>query len=106
MITTSNRCPRLFTVTEVAEQMKVSGRTVRRKISGGELHFHRLGRQIRVSEEDLLSLPQPAPPIVSARVTQSPAVSTSNTVLVNTSRGRPLEKSYCSINYFYPIVLL
>ncbi len=51
----SNRCPRLFTVTEVADQMKVSGRTVRRKISGGELHFHRLGRQIRVSEEDLLS---------------------------------------------------
>lgn len=53
-MTTPIRCPRLFTVTEVAERMKVSDRTVRRKIIAGEMHFHRLGRQIRVSEEDLL----------------------------------------------------
>ncbi len=44
---------RLLTVNEVAELLQVSSKTVRRWIERQELRTHRLGRQLRVSEEDL-----------------------------------------------------
>jgi excisionase family DNA binding protein len=44
---------RLLTVNEVAELLQVSGKTVRRWIERQELRTHRLGRQLRVAEEDL-----------------------------------------------------
>ena len=44
---------RLLTVNEVAELLQVSSKTVRRWIERQELHTHRLGRQLRVAEEDL-----------------------------------------------------
>ncbi len=44
---------RLLTVNEVAELLQVSSKTARRWIELQELRTHRLGRQLRVSEEDL-----------------------------------------------------
>ena len=44
---------RLLMVNEVAELLQVSSKTVRRWIERQELRTHRLGRQLRVTEEDL-----------------------------------------------------
>ena len=44
---------RLLTVADVAEHLKVDPRTVRRWIKNRALHFHQVGRQQRVTEEDL-----------------------------------------------------
>ena len=52
---TRSRLPRMLTVNEVAEAMNASTRTVRRWIANGDLHAHRLGRLLRVSEEDVLA---------------------------------------------------
>jgi excisionase family DNA binding protein len=46
--------PRLLSVKAAAEQLGVCTKTVRRWIKSGALHMHRLGRQLRISEDDLL----------------------------------------------------
>jgi excisionase family DNA binding protein len=52
----SNRTkPRWYKVKDVANRLNVDERTVRRWIDSGKLRHHRLGRAIRVSEEDLLA---------------------------------------------------
>ena len=43
----------LLTLPEVARRLSVCTKTLRRWIGGGQLRIHRLGRQLRVSEEDL-----------------------------------------------------
>jgi excisionase family DNA binding protein len=43
----------LLTVEQVANLLSVSTKTIRRLIEGEQLHFHRVGRRIRVSREDL-----------------------------------------------------
>jgi excisionase family DNA binding protein len=53
MSTPTRRSPRLRTVAEVAEELRMSEKTVRRWEKSGDLHFHRLGRQLRISEDDL-----------------------------------------------------
>ena len=45
--------PRFYSVHEIAEQLDVSERTIRRWVIAGELIAHRFGRQLRVSAEDL-----------------------------------------------------
>ena len=45
--------PRLLTIADVAECLRVSTKTVRRKIDANELAVHRIGRRLRVTEEDL-----------------------------------------------------
>ena len=45
--------PRLLTISEVAVRLRICTKTVRRWIDGGDLHAYRIGRQLRVSEEDL-----------------------------------------------------
>ncbi len=45
--------PRFYSVQEIAEQLDVSERTVRRWIASGELVAHKLGRAVRVSDSDL-----------------------------------------------------
>lgn len=55
MTTMPSRLPRLYTVAEVAKQLSISTKTVRRWLQGGQLHAHRLGRQLRLSEEDLVA---------------------------------------------------
>jgi excisionase family DNA binding protein len=49
----TRRGPRLLAVDDVAEQLAVSTKTVRRWIKRGDLHVHRLGRLHRVAEDDL-----------------------------------------------------
>lgn len=44
---------RFHSVREVASQLGVSTKTVSRWIAAGTLHRHKVGRQIRVSDEDL-----------------------------------------------------
>lgn len=44
---------RFFTIREIAEQRRVSERTVSRWIAAGELKVHKFGAAVRVSEEDL-----------------------------------------------------
>lgn len=48
-----SRTPRLMAVTDVAQLLKVSTKTVRRWIKRGDLHVHQCGRQHRITEEDL-----------------------------------------------------
>ncbi len=47
------KLPNLFTIKDVAAYAKVSPKTVRRWIDAKELPVYRLGRAIRISEEDL-----------------------------------------------------
>lgn len=47
------RAPQLLTVSDVAERLRISAKTVRRQVDQGELRVHRIGRQLRVSEQDL-----------------------------------------------------
>ena len=45
--------PRFFTVTQVADLLAVSTRSVRRWVANGELFAHKFGRTVRISEIDL-----------------------------------------------------
>ncbi len=47
--------PALYSVTETAKLLKVSPRTVRRWIKKGDLKVHRFGRQIRITDSDLVT---------------------------------------------------
>ena len=53
MAVSPSRLAPLLTVPATAEKLGVSVRTVRRMIDVGDLHVHRLGRSIRISQEDL-----------------------------------------------------
>lgn len=52
-MTKPNCAPRMFAVTEIAEQLGVCSKTVRRWMARGDLHAHVLGRSVRVSQDDL-----------------------------------------------------
>ena len=45
--------PRLLVVTDVADRLNVSIKSVRRWITCNELHSHRFRQVVRVSEDDL-----------------------------------------------------
>ncbi len=47
--------PALYSVTETAKLLKVSPRTVRRWIEKGDLTVYRFGRQIRITDSDLVT---------------------------------------------------
>ncbi|HEX8233358.1 MAG TPA: helix-turn-helix domain-containing protein [Caulobacteraceae bacterium] len=51
----SPRVPRMLSIGDVAEAMNASTRTIRRWIADGDLHAHRMGRLVRVSEDDLVA---------------------------------------------------
>lgn len=55
MTVSSTTTPTLYTIIEVAKLLKVSTKTVRRWIDAGDLIAHRLGRQLRITESDLLT---------------------------------------------------
>ncbi len=44
---------RLLSVKQVAEELNVSIKTIRRQIASGAMIAHRIGRSIRVSADDL-----------------------------------------------------
>jgi excisionase family DNA binding protein len=46
--------PRLLTVPDAADALKVCERTVWRWIEAGELEIYRLGRAVRIAEEELV----------------------------------------------------
>ena len=52
MTTPAPRAPRFLMVSEVAAQLHVSTKTVRRRIARGELRVHQIGRQHRIAEDD------------------------------------------------------
>ncbi len=43
---------RFYSVTEIAERLGMSEKTIRRWISAGDLVAHRLGQQLRIAEND------------------------------------------------------
>ena len=45
----------LYSVVEIAKRFGVSARTVTHRIDEGKLRHHKIGKQIRVSEEDALN---------------------------------------------------
>ncbi len=47
--------PALYSVTATAKLLKVSPRTVRRWIEKGDLTVYRFGRQIRITDSDLVT---------------------------------------------------
>ena len=47
--------PLFLSLDEVAHALGVSKKTISRRVKAKELHTHRVGRQLRVSEEDLAS---------------------------------------------------
>ncbi len=47
--------PALYSVAETAKILKVCPRTVRRWIEKGYLKVHRFGRQIRITDSDLVT---------------------------------------------------
>ncbi len=51
--TTKTGLPRMLSPADVAALLQVSTKTVRRWIEAGELRVHTLGRQLRVSDDDL-----------------------------------------------------
>lgn len=48
-----SRPVRMLAVTDIAARLRVCTKTVRRWIDRNELRVYRLGRRLRVSEEDL-----------------------------------------------------
>ena len=53
MINQHLRPSRMLTVSDVAERLQVCTKTVRRWIDRSELRVHRIGRQLRISEDDV-----------------------------------------------------
>ena len=52
MTSKSHSAPRLLSMAQVGDLTNVSTKTVSRWIAAKELRHHKLGRQVRVSEED------------------------------------------------------
>jgi excisionase family DNA binding protein len=48
--------PRLLTVAEVAEGLRVSAKTIRRMVARGELQVIRIGRAVRIMETEYIRL--------------------------------------------------
>lgn len=67
---------RFYTLTEVAEALGVSTRTLRRHIRRGTLRVHRIGRAVRVSARDLDGFLDQAsrPPLESCGAPGNPLV--------------------------------
>ena len=50
---TGDAASRLLTIADTAERLNVSPRTVRRLIDAGQLPIIRIGRAVRIAEDDL-----------------------------------------------------
>jgi excisionase family DNA binding protein len=56
MTMSASRALHFLSVSEVAELLKVSPKTVRRWIERGDLHVHQIGRQHRIAEQGCSTL--------------------------------------------------
>jgi excisionase family DNA binding protein len=56
LMSTTATTPKMLNIKQVARDLSVSTKTVRRMIDRQELRHHRLGRAIRISLEDLRAL--------------------------------------------------
>ena len=76
MMTNISRLPRLLSIKDVAKVLQVSTKTIRRGIDDANLRVHRLGRQLRLSEEDLaafvICFPLPCRDAIFLGVKKSP----------------------------------
>lgn len=54
--------PRLYTVAEAAEFLRITPGAARQMICRGQLRVLHIGRRVRVRQEDLLALVDSAPP--------------------------------------------
>ena len=54
-MTAPPRPPRMLSKQKAADLLAVSLKTITRKIQSGELRSHRIGRMVRITEEDLAS---------------------------------------------------
>ena len=52
-MSTATRLPRMLTIEQVAAQLQVSPRTIRRWIAAGDLRAHHLNVLVRIAEDDL-----------------------------------------------------
>ena len=55
-MTSTDVASRLLTVGEAAKQLSLSERTLRRMIAGGDLPAVRLGRAVRIRQEDVFHI--------------------------------------------------
>ena len=55
MATPNLRQTHFHKVSEIADQLHVSDKTVRRWIKRGELRVHQIGRQHRIASDDLIA---------------------------------------------------
>ena len=53
MATRYAQIPPMLTVSDVAARLQVCTKTVRRRIDRNELRVHRIGRHLRISEDDV-----------------------------------------------------
>jgi excisionase family DNA binding protein len=53
--TPSLKLPHLLSVSELAEYLGVSSKTITRRIQRGEIRAHRFGQLLRISDEDALA---------------------------------------------------
>ena len=60
------RLPRLLSVHQAAQSLGLSDKTIRRWIEREELPVHRLGRALRIAENDLAGFPRKSPPVSHA----------------------------------------
>lgn len=58
---TTRRPAQLLSLTDAAEAVGVSPRTIRRRIADGSLRAYRVGRVIRINPDDLAELLEPMP---------------------------------------------
>ena len=81
----TNPAPResqpMLTIAEIATELSVHQKTVRRLIEAGELPVHRIGRAIRIAAEDLATYrnrQRGYRPLKSRKVQKRPYTSTSS----------------------------
>jgi excisionase family DNA binding protein len=55
MSASTSMLPKYHTIKDVAERWRVSTKTVRRLVDRGELAIYRIGGQLRISNDDLIT---------------------------------------------------
>ena len=97
MKNTPTRVPRLLSKQLVADQLGMSVKTVTRKIQSGELRSHRLGRTVRIAEDDVLDLRRGAPTLMASWVLVCPCLTSGKSCFGRT----PGQKNHPFLTWSY-----